>query len=107
MAVETLGHLLALPVTPADVGDREEVSRLAEAVRAVTGGSPTLAYVDQGCTGDKAAEAASAQGIALEAVKLPEAKRGFVLSPRGWVVERPFAWAARLRRLAKDYQVYA
>ena len=37
-------------------------------------------------------------------VKLPEAKRGFVLLPRRWVVERSFAWAARFRRLARDYE---
>ena len=37
-------------------------------------------------------------------MKLPEAKRGFVLLPRRWVVERSFAWAARCRRLARDYE---
>ncbi|HAB18101.1 MAG TPA: IS5/IS1182 family transposase, partial [Verrucomicrobiales bacterium] len=37
-------------------------------------------------------------------VKLPKAKRGFVLLPRRWVVERSFAWAARFRRLARDYE---
>ena len=37
-------------------------------------------------------------------MKLPEAKRGFVLLPRRWVVERSFAWAVRFRRLAKDYE---
>ena len=31
-------------------------------------------------------------------------KRGFVLLPRRWVVERSFAWAARFRRLARDYE---
>ena len=37
-------------------------------------------------------------------VKLPEAKRGFVLPPRRWVVERSFGWAARFRRLARAYE---
>ena len=40
----------------------------------------------------------------LEVVKHHEAKRGFVLLPRRWVVERSFAWAARFRRLARDYE---
>ena len=66
-----------------------------------------LAYVDQGYTGEAAAEAAQAEGIALHVVKLPEAKRGFVLLPRRWVVERSFAWATRCRRLVKDYERYA
>ncbi len=107
MAVDTLGHLLALHVTPASADDRAEVGRLAEAVQAATGGSVELAYVDQGYTGDKPAAAASEQGIRLEVVKLPEAKRGFVLLPRRWVVERSFAWATRFRRLVKDYEGYA
>jgi transposase len=38
----------------------------------------------------------------LEVVKLPEAKKGFVLLPRRWLVERSNAWAARFRRLARD-----
>src|ERR1700731_1147652 len=66
VAVDTLGHLLALTVT----------------------------VVDQGYTGENAAEAAKQHGLRLEVVKHPEAKRGFVLLPRRWVVERSFAWAA-------------
>ncbi len=107
MAVDTLGHLLALHVTAADVGDREAVARLVADIQDATGDTVSLAYVDQGYTGERAAEAAAAEGIALEVVKLPEAKRGFVLLPRRWVVERSFAWATRCRRLVKDYERYA
>ena len=107
MAVDTLGHLLALHVTPASTDDRAEVGRLAQAVQEATGDSVYLAFVDQGYTGEKPAAAAQAQGIKLEVVKLPEAKRGFVLLPRRWVVERSFAWATRCRRLVKDYERYA
>jgi transposase len=107
MAVDTLGHLLALHVTPADVDDRAEVGRLAAAIQDTTGETVTLAYVDQGYTGEKPAAAARAEGIELHVVKLPEAKRGFVLLPKRWVVERSFAWAIRCRRLVKDYERYA
>jgi transposase len=107
LAVDTLGHLLALHVTPANADDRAEVGRLADAIQEATGESVTLAYVDQGYTGEKPAEAARKHGIALEVVRLPEAKRGFVLLPRRWVVERSFAWATRCRRLVKDYERYA
>lgn len=103
-AVDTLGHLLALHVTPADAQDRAQVEQLAQAVQNVTGQSVTLAYVDQGYTGETAREGANAHGIELEVVKHTEAKRGFVLLPRRWVVERSFAWAARFRRLARDYE---
>jgi len=104
MAVDTLGHLLTLHVTPADEQDRAQVGALAKQVQEVTGDSVEIAYVDQGYTGDKPVQAASAHGIELVVVKLPEAKKGFVLLPRRWVVERSFAWATRFRRLAKDYE---
>lgn len=103
-AVDTLGHLLALRVTPANEQDRAQVGKLAGDVQAATGESVEIAYVDQGYTGEKAAAAAQRKGIELSVVKLPHAKRGFVLLPRRWVVERSFAWAARFRRLARDYE---
>jgi transposase len=104
VAVDTLGHLLALHVTPADEQDRAQVAGLAEAVREATGQNVEVAFVDQGYTGAGAAEDAAAHGIRLEVVKLPDVKRGFVRLPRRWVVERGFAWAARFRRLARDYE---
>jgi transposase len=103
-AVDTLGHLLALHVTPADAQDRAQVDQLSAAIQDVTGDTIEVAYVDQGYTGQEPAEAAAAHGIRLEVVKLPEAKHGFVLLPRRWVVERDFAWATRFRRLARDYE---
>jgi transposase len=107
MAVDTLGHLLALHVTAANEQDRGQVSRLAEKVQEVTGDAVEIAYVDQGYTGAQAAQAAEAQHMSLEVVKLPEAKKGFVLLPKRWVVERSNAWAARFRRLARDYEQLA
>ena len=104
MAVDTLGYLLSLHVTPADQQDRAQVGKLARDVQQQTGQSVELAYVDQGYAGGRPAEAAAKQEIELEVVKLPEAKRGFVLLPRRWVVERSFAWLTRFRRLAKDYE---
>jgi len=103
-AVDTLGQLLALHVTPANEQDRAQVKELARQVQNATGQAVEVAYVDQGYTGDKAAQAAAAHGLQLEVVKLPQAKKGFVLLPRRWVVERSFAWTARFRRLARDYE---
>jgi hypothetical protein len=57
-------------------------------VQAVTNDSLELAWVHQSYTGERAAHAATKHGIALEVVKLSEAKRGFVRLPRCWVVER-------------------
>jgi transposase len=104
MAVDTLGHLLAMHATPANEQDRAQVAKLAQAVQEVTKEHVEVAYVDQNYTGDDPAQAAQEHGIRLQVVKLPEAKRGFVLLPRRWVVERSFGWMTRFRRLAKDYE---
>jgi transposase len=104
MAVDTLGHLLALRVTPATEQDRAQVEAMAETMQGATGRSVKVAYVDRGYTGEEVAAEAEAHDIRLEVVKHPGAKKGFVLLPRRWVVERSFAWATRFRRLAKDYE---
>src|ERR687883_133242 len=104
LAVDTLGHLLALCVTAANEQERAQVADLAARVQEVTGETVEIAFVDQGYTGPETASDAAVHGIQLEVVKRPEAKRGFVLLPKRWVVERSFAWAARFRRLARDYE---
>ena len=91
VAVDTLGHLLALLVTPANVQDREQVEALATAVQAVTGGMVEVGLVNQGDPGEQAVADAAAQGVRWDVVKLEEAKRGFVPLPRRWVVEHSFA----------------
>jgi transposase len=104
MAVDTLGNLLALKVTAANEQERAQVGELTAKVQEITGGTVQLAYVDQGYTGADAANDAKANGIQLEVVKHTEAKKGFVLLPRRWVVERSFGWLGRFRRLARDYE---
>lgn len=104
IAVDTLGHLLALKVTAANHQDRTQVAELTTRVQEVTGQRVEVAFVDQGYTGEAATEEAQANGIRLEVVKHAEAKRGFVLLPRRWVVERTFGWLGRFRRLARDYE---
>jgi len=104
IAVDTLGLLLAAHVTPANEQERAQVKELAEAVQEVTHNSVEVAFVDQGYTGDDPKNNAKDAGIELIVVKLPEAKKGFVLLPRRWVVERSFAWTSRFRRLARDFE---
>jgi transposase len=81
------------------------VSDLRSMVRVAQGrqGQPS-AVIDQGYTGEEPAQAAQDEGIELQVIKLSEAKRGFVLLPRRWVVERSFGWLNRFRRLARDYE---
>lgn len=81
VAVDTLGHPLALRVSPANEQNRAQVGELAETLQEVTGQSVQLAYVDQNYTGEAPAESAAEHGIQLEVVQLPEARLGFVLLP--------------------------
>jgi transposase len=104
IAVDTLGQLLALKVSAANEQDRAQVGELSDAVQEATGQSVKVVFADQGYTGESPAQAAAVHGIELIVVKLSEAKRGFVLLPRRWVVERSFGWASRFRRLARDYE---
>lgn len=104
IAVDTLGHLLALRVTPANEQDRHQVEQLAQDTQEATGENVKFAWVDQGYTGEKPAKDAHEHGIELEVVKLQQARKGFVLLPRRWVVERSFGWLSRFRRLGRDYE---
>jgi transposase len=67
LAVDTLGHLLALRVTPANEQDRAQVAELAEAVQKVTDEKVEVAFVDQGYTGQGPLEAAEGVGVRLAA----------------------------------------
>jgi hypothetical protein len=80
-AVDTLGHLPALFVTPANEQERAWVAELAKSVQEATGESVDLAYVDQDYTGERPAQEAQAHGISLEVVKHPDSKRCLVLLP--------------------------
>lgn len=104
VAVDTLGHLLAVAVTPANDQERARVADLCRQVQEAAQENVRAAFVDQGYTGDQPQSDAAQHGIDLVVVKLQEAKRGFVLLPRRWVVERTSAWPGRFRRLARDYE---
>lgn len=104
MVVDTLGLLLTVLVTAASEQERAQVGALAQDVQDITDHSVEIAFVDEGYTGEQAQQDAAAQGITLHVIKLSEPKRGFVLLPRRWVVERSFGWMARFRRLARDYE---
>lgn len=104
LAVDTLGHVLAVLTSPANEQDRAQVFDLCLEVQEVTGAQVEVAFVDQGYTGVQTALDATEAGVELIVVKRPEATKGFILLPKRWVVERSFAWLARFRRLTRDLE---
>lgn len=104
LAVDTLGHFLAILTTPANEQDRAQVKDLCLEVQAATGATVEMAFADQGYTGKQTALDAAEIGVELVVVKRPEAVKGFILVPKRWVVERSFAWMSRFRRLGRDLE---
>lgn len=96
------GDLLALAGAPADAQDRAQVAALCEQVQAATGDYVMVAWVDQGYTGAQVAADAAAHGMDLRVVKMPDAKRSFVLLLGRQVVERSCAWESPFRRMVRD-----
>jgi putative transposase len=103
--VDTLGLLLAVVVTSANVDDRVGGSLLAYQARPRFR-KLTRIWADSGYLGEKwRAWFQWFCGWALEIVKRSDNTSGFKIVPRRWVVERTFAWLDRYRRLSKDYEV--
>lgn len=104
IAVDTLGHLLSVVITPANEQERAQVGELCQRVQEITGQTVEVGFGDQGYTGEAPEYEAAVYDIDLQVITKPEGQTGFVLLPRRWVVERSFAWCSRFRRLARDYE---
>ena len=105
IAVDTLGLLLAVVVTAADVGDRDGARLLAGELQ--RGRFPRLVrlWADQGYRGPELAAYLWQIGHwVLEVVRRQAGQQGFVVIPKRWIVERTFGWLNRYRRLSKDYE---
>ena len=103
IVVDTLGLLLAVVVTPANVSDTAGAVLLLPALKHVAHHLRRL-WCDGGYF-NAAFEQAKQQRLKMEAVLRPPSSKGFVLLPKRWVVERTFSWLSRCRRLAREYEV--
>jgi putative transposase len=104
IVTDTVGQLVAAPVHPADIQDRDRAPDLLAAIRYLF---PWLRHVfgDGGYAGDKLTTAlARHDKWRIEIVKRSDQAAGFRVLPRRWVVERTFAWLNHNRRLAKDFE---
>lgn len=124
--VDSLGLLLAVSVTAANISDREPLFALVseardkssrlDIMRADQGyGSRHLEQkikddlgIDLQVTKRKKARRFSKfKGRELSPSAQQELKRGFQIQPGRWVVERTFGWIGKYRRLAKDFEYKA
>ncbi|MET7481230.1 IS5 family transposase [Streptomyces sp. NPDC005648] len=103
IVTDTLGLLLVVAVTAANVGDRDAAAGLLTRLRRLHR-DITLVWADGGYTGGLVAWCRQKLVLTLEIVKRTDDMTGFVVLPRRWVAERTFAWLMNSRRLARDYE---
>ena len=103
IVTDTLGLLLVVAVTAANVGDRDAAVPLLRRLRSLHR-DITLVWADGGYTGGLVHWCRQKLALTLEVVKRTDTMEGFVVLPRRWVVERTFAWLMHSRRLARDYE---
>lgn len=103
--VDTLGHILAILVTPADRPEREGAKQLLDESLGHHGWLRKL-WVDGGFSGEDFAKHVGKlrKAMDVEVVKRSDTAKGFVALPRRWVVERTFGWLMQCRRLVRDYE---
>jgi len=107
LAVDTLGLLLVVAVTAADVGDRAGARLLAGGLRRAIFPRLLTLFADGGYSGRPLTEwLHDVGGWALEIVRGLKDQHGFEVQPKRWIVERTFGWLNRYRRLSKDYEVH-
>jgi transposase len=103
VVVDTLGLLLGVMVTAADVGDRTAAQVLLQRV-ADAHHRLALVWADGGYTGSLVGHCLAVLALVLQVVKRSDNQKGFVVLPKRWIVERTNAWLMRTRRLARDYE---
>ena len=106
--VDTLGFILLLQVTSADVQDRDGARLLLLEKLQNTFGWLRVIWADGGYTGKLVGEIAAIirhLKVKLEIIKRSDDVKGFKILPKRWIVERTFGWLIQSRRLVRDYEV--
>ena len=102
--MDTLGLLLVVVVTAADLSDRAGARLVAGYLRGRFSRLRTL-FADAGYGGAPLTEwMRNFGGWVLEIVRGIKGQDGFVVQPKRWIVERTFGWLNWYRRLSKDYE---
>lgn len=108
LTVDTLGLVLRVLVTAANVGEREGGRRLLQKVKQMGKNVTRLTtiWVDSGFDGVPFMQwVMNFCRWIVQVVLRPEQIKGFVLLKKRWVVERTFGWLMGCRRLVRDYEL--
>ena len=103
IVVDSMGLLLAIVVTAANVDDAKAAAELFTRLDGQPMGKVTRMYADSKYHNFHLYEWVEANARwDLSIVQRPEGSKGWVRLPIRWTVERTFAWLGRCRRLSKD-----
>lgn len=101
---DTLGLLLEVGVTAANVHDSMAAPELLEGFMAAPGRLLKLVWADSAYQGQALAQAFARHGVKVEVVRRSDGQTGFVVLARRWIVERTLGWLSRARRLNRDHE---
>lgn len=103
LLVDTLGMILGVLISTADIQDRDGARTLLAQVK---GQFPRLQkiWADGGYAGALVAWVKDLCGWLLEIVKRSDTAQGFEVLPHRWIVERTLGWLNRSRRLSKNFE---
>ncbi len=104
--VDTLGLLLTVLVTGANVQDRDGAKQLLTNFYRAFFQSFRLRriWADAGYGGALILWTHATFAWALDIVRRKKQQAGFEVLPKRWIVERTFSWFIRNRRLSRDYE---
>ncbi len=107
VAVDCLGLILFMMITPASVQDRDAARPLIQALVSLYGRLQII-WADGGYLGalvNWVKQLRPFGKLKLEIVRRCDQVRGFKVLPKRWIVERTFGWFSKSRRLCRDYEV--
>ena len=107
IAVDCLGLILAIMITPAAVQDRDAAKNLIQLLIRMYSRVQVI-WADGGYLGSLVQWVKQLHPFGklhLEIVRRSDRQKGFKVLPKRWIVERTFGWLSKSRRLCRDYEV--
>jgi putative transposase len=107
MVVDTIGNLLKVLVTAANMNDGKAAIELLKTLPKGLFKRLKWLWADGGYRGEFVeCVAKKFKQIVVDITLRSDARKGFEVLPWRWVVERSFAWLGAYRRLSKDYEFF-